>query len=275
VKSPYQIAKELNVSPQAVYKRMTDEFTNQFTNHIQRTEKGKYKLDEVAEQGLKELFNRVVQPINLIEQPLDQFQQLEDTFSLYKHTVPNGKVYIGITSLKPYVRWGGGSGYKQNEEFYNDILEFGWESIEHTILANGLDIKTAEIEENRLILEYESYDPKKGYNGQFKLLNYVRTVEQQENPLLNQLNSENSFLRSRVEALEEELKTERTNSREQTDKLSDLAAQLAELTRNNQVLLGAEQSRTNPALLMGGESLPHQSEEQQPKKGFFQRFFKK
>jgi len=275
VKSPYQIAKELNVSPQAVYKRMTDEFTNQFTNHIQRTEKGKYKLDEVAEQGLKELFNRVVQPINLIEQPIDQFQQSEDTFSLYKHTVPNGKVYIGITSLKPYTRWGGGSGYKQNEDFYKDITEFGWDNIEHTILANGLDMRTAEIEENRLILECESYDPEKGYNKQFKLLNYIRMVEQQKDPLLNQLNTENDFLRSRVEALENELKTERTHSREQTGKLSDLAAQLAELTRNNQVLLGAEQSRTNPALLMGGESAPLHNEEQQPPKGFFQRFFKR
>ena len=168
MKSPYQIAKELNVSPQAVYKRITNEFINQFTNHMQRTEKGKYKLDIVAEQGLKDLFNQVVQPIQ-----------------------------------------------QQN-------------------------------------------------------------IEQVEQPLLNQLNSENSFLRSRVESLEEELKTERTHSREQMDKLSDLAAQLTELTRNNQVLLGAEQRRTNSALLIGGESVAHQSEEQQQsKKGFFQRFFKK
>jgi hypothetical protein len=65
------------------------------------------------------------------------------------------------------------------------------------------------------------------------------------------LENENSFLRSRVEALEAELGSERAHSRAQTDKLSDLAAQLAELTHNNQVLLGAEQSRTNPALLMG------------------------
>ncbi|MDR2903323.1 MAG: hypothetical protein LBU77_02270, partial [Clostridiales bacterium] len=89
------------------------------------------------------------------------------------------------------------------------------------------------------------------------LLNQVQqptietVVEQVQQPLLNQLNAENGFLRTRVEVLEEELKLERTHSREQADKLSDLAAQLAELTRNNQVLLGAEQSRTNPALLSG------------------------
>jgi len=166
MKSPYQIAKELKVSPQAVYKRMTDEFTNQYSNHIQRSAKGKYKLDEVAEKGLKDLFNQVAQPV---------------------------------------------------KQYYND---------------------------------------------------------QVEQSLLNHLTIENSFLRSRVESLEEELKTERIHSREQTDKLSDLAAQLTELTRNNQVLLGAEQSRTNPALLMGG-SPPDQSEQSHTAKKGFWNFFKK
>ena len=165
MKSPYQIAKEINVSPQAVYKKLTDEFNNQFNSHIQRTVKGKYLLDEVAEQALKNLFNQVVQPAQ--QQNIESVEQL----------------------------------------------------------------------------------------------------------LLNQLNVENSFLRARIEALEEELKTERTHSREQTDKLSDLAAQLAELTRNNQILLGAEQSKTNPALLVGGE-LPEQDEVKSKKKSMF-AFWKK
>ncbi|MCL2577043.1 MAG: hypothetical protein FWE27_03205 [Defluviitaleaceae bacterium] len=74
MKSPYQIAKELNVSPQAVYKRMTDEFNNQHADHIKRTQNGKYKLDAVAEEALKELFNQVKQPlqqcnIKPVEQP--------------------------------------------------------------------------------------------------------------------------------------------------------------------------------------------------------------
>jgi len=74
--------------------------------------------------------------------------------------------------------------------------------------------------------------------------------------------SEISFLREQNKALvgqlaekDKQLENERTHSREQADKLSDLAAQLAELTRNNQVLLGAEQTRTNPALLMGNDEL--------------------
>jgi len=74
--------------------------------------------------------------------------------------------------------------------------------------------------------------------------------------------------------LRNQLNDERTHSREQADKLSDLAAQLAELTRNNQLLLGAEQSRTNPALLASDDRQPHPDEEQQKKKGLF-GWFKK
>ena len=35
-------------------------------------------------------------------------------FIVYKHTCPNGKVYIGITCQKPQNRWGkDGNGYKE------------------------------------------------------------------------------------------------------------------------------------------------------------------
>jgi len=73
----------------------------------------------------------------------------------------------------------------------------------------------------------------------------------EDNELYRILKSELASKNEQIEALQADLTSERTHSREQADKLSDLAAQLAELTKNNQVLLGAEQSRTNPALLMG------------------------
>lgn len=38
-------------------------------------------------------------------------------YCVYKHTAPNGKVYIGITKQKPKYRWGRGSGYRTNEHF--------------------------------------------------------------------------------------------------------------------------------------------------------------
>jgi len=163
MKSPYQIAKELNVSPQAIYKRLTNEFNNQFNNHIQRTQKGRYLLDPVAEQGLRDLFN-------IVQQPVQQ------------------------SPIEPVVQ-----------------------------------------------------------------------------PLLNQLNSENEFLRHRIDVLEQELKVEREHSREQTDRLTNLAAKLAALTENSQVLLGAEQSRTNPVLLNG--TTP--DEPISPPKNFFIRLFER
>ena len=33
-------------------------------------------------------------------------------YSVYKHTFPNGKVYIGITKQNPLKRWRNGTGYK-------------------------------------------------------------------------------------------------------------------------------------------------------------------
>ena len=39
---------------------------------------------------------------------------MQNNFCVYKHTCPNGKVYIGITGKKPKHRWGkDGSGYKK------------------------------------------------------------------------------------------------------------------------------------------------------------------
>ena len=48
--------------------------------------------------------------------------------------------------------------------------------------------------------------------------------------------------------LREQLNEERKHSREKTDQLGDLAGRLAELAANSQVLLGFEQSKTKPRL---------------------------
>jgi len=110
-----------------------------------------------------------------------------------------------------------------------------------------------------------------------EMLNSVKQAESDEIIFLREQNKalieQGNTLIEQLSAKDKLLEDERVHSREQADKLSDLAAQLAELTRNNQVLLGAEQTRTNPALTMGGTL--HEGEGQQRKKGFFQRFFKK
>ena len=88
-----------------------------------------------------------------------------DTFTVYMHVCPNGKKYIGITSKEPKKRWGrGGSGYNSNEDFHQDIRKYGWENIQHKILMENVSKETAEYWEERLIAEYGTMNPQKGYN---------------------------------------------------------------------------------------------------------------
>ena len=54
-----------------------------------------------------------------------------DNYTVYKHTSPNGKVYIGITCKPTKARWKNGKGYKNNDYFYNAILKYGWENFSH------------------------------------------------------------------------------------------------------------------------------------------------
>ncbi len=85
-------------------------------------------------------------------------------FCVYKHTAPNDKVYIGITSKNPIYRWNSGKGYMTNKHFYNAILKYGWDNIKHEILFTDLNKEEACQKEIELIAEYKSNDPKFGYN---------------------------------------------------------------------------------------------------------------
>lgn len=48
-------------------------------------------------------------------------------FIVYKHTSPNGKIYIGITSQVPNHRWRNGNGYKTNPYFTRAIKKIWME----------------------------------------------------------------------------------------------------------------------------------------------------
>lgn len=85
-------------------------------------------------------------------------------YTVYKHTCPNGKVYIGITMQKPYKRWCGGMGYIKNQHFFRAILKYGWDNISHEILYEGLSEEQAYETEKRLIKEYRSNEFAYGYN---------------------------------------------------------------------------------------------------------------
>ena len=83
---------------------------------------------------------------------------------MYRHVCPNGKIYVGITSMIPTYRWANGNGYSDNKHFYNAILKYGWDNIKHEILYSGLTKEEACQKEIELIAEYKSNNPDFGYN---------------------------------------------------------------------------------------------------------------
>ena len=67
------------------------------------------------------------------------------TWTIYKHTSPEGKSYIGQTCQKNVnQRWRDGKGYIENKQplFKNAIIKYGWSNFKHEILEK--DIKTLE-----------------------------------------------------------------------------------------------------------------------------------
>lgn len=79
----------------------------------------------------------------------------EKKWTLYRHTSPSGKVYIGITSKPVTYRWQNGKGYKLCKLFYRAIQKYGWDNIEHEVLFEGLSKQKAEQLEIAIIKHYK------------------------------------------------------------------------------------------------------------------------
>lgn len=88
----------------------------------------------------------------------------EKKWCVYKHTFPNKKVYIGITSQEPETRWKKGKGYSKNTYVRAAIEKYGWENVKHEILFDNLSEAEAKAIEIELVANYESDVPSKGYN---------------------------------------------------------------------------------------------------------------
>lgn len=75
-----------------------------------------------------------------------------DTWTVYRHTTPSGKVYIGITGRPPHKRWGKEGYYylngpRRNLYFKRAILKYGWNNIKHEIVQTGLSkVQACELE---------------------------------------------------------------------------------------------------------------------------------
>ena len=88
---------------------------------------------------------------------------------IYKHTAPNGKVYIGQTIQSIYNRFLNGKGYCRCKLFYKAIQKYGWNNIQHEILFEIEGSKETVItelnkKEKEFIELYKANDNNYGYN---------------------------------------------------------------------------------------------------------------
>lgn len=86
-----------------------------------------------------------------------------NNYTVYMHTCPNGRRYIGLTKQDVESRWLNGNGYA-GQYFNLAIKEFGWNNIKHEILIDGLSQNQAWILEEKFIQAYDLTNPDYGYN---------------------------------------------------------------------------------------------------------------
>lgn len=90
---------------------------------------------------------------------------LKRGWCVYLHTTPSNKFYIGITSQVPNRRWKNGHGYKSQSYFYNAIIKYGWDNIQHTVLRSDLTDTQAKRLEVMLISKLNTTNRTYGYNS--------------------------------------------------------------------------------------------------------------
>lgn len=88
----------------------------------------------------------------------------KENYIVYRHVVPNGKMYVGITSQPLNHRWKGGYGYIRQPFFYNAIKKYGWDNIKHEVLLNNLTQEHASLAEEIFISYWDLTNRDKGYN---------------------------------------------------------------------------------------------------------------
>lgn len=91
------------------------------------------------------------------------------SYSVYALQFPNGKLYIGQTSLNPKQRWENGHGYRGCKKVNNAIQKYGWNNVVKILLCEDLTHEEADEAEKRYIAEYDTIE--NGYNIQLGGLN--------------------------------------------------------------------------------------------------------
>lgn len=94
---------------------------------------------------------------------------------VYKHTFPDGKVYIGQTSSGgAEQRWQNGWGYSGQGKIWPAIVKYGWVNIKHEIIDDGIDDEDIDNAEAFYIEWYNSKT--NGYNSNYGKGKYKRDV---------------------------------------------------------------------------------------------------
>lgn len=120
-------------------------------------------------------------------------QRNNDSYYVYIHTFPNGKVYVGITCTAPERRWrADGSGYRKQPVIYHAIKKYGWENVNHEIIASNLTKDEACKFEMLLIDKLKSNQHEFGYNvdngGQTSGSHSPETLEKMRKSMLGEKN---------------------------------------------------------------------------------------
>ena len=89
---------------------------------------------------------------------------MKEEYTVYLHISPDGKRYYGATKKDVKRRWSNGHGYKTQENFWEAIQKYGWNNIQHIIVAKGLTEDEAYWLEEELIKAWDTTNRDKGYN---------------------------------------------------------------------------------------------------------------
>lgn len=85
-------------------------------------------------------------------------------YTVYMHTTPDGKRYIGVTSRSVNTRWQYGRGYVGNSAFTDAIQKHGWNNIKHEVLEVHEKAEDANAREMFYVAKYMSNNPEFGFN---------------------------------------------------------------------------------------------------------------
>jgi hypothetical protein len=90
---------------------------------------------------------------------------MNKTYKVYEYIFPDGKVYVGCTSMELAERRD--SGYRHNPQLKEAMRTVGWRNIKKVIVQDGLSEADALALEEKTIRELDATNRKKGYNISF------------------------------------------------------------------------------------------------------------